>query len=314
MHVYRSLSDVPQAAPGRAVALGTFDGVHVGHRRVIGSALERARAGGFVSAVVTFDPHPLHVLRPEEPPRLLTDTDRKIELVAELGVDEAVVIPFTADFAQQSAETFCERVLAGTLGVRSVSVGANFRFGHGAAGDAALLAARPEFETNVVELVQQGGESISSSRIRDLLSAGDVAAAAALLGAPYTLAGVVVEGDRRGRELGMPTANVQPRAGVVVPAAGIYAVTVATGAKRTPGAASIGVRPTFAGDGDVRVEVHLIGFDGDLYGRSLQLSFLERLRDEVRFDSAGELVEQMRKDVERAAEICQLHLATVSRS
>jgi riboflavin kinase/FMN adenylyltransferase len=310
MRVYRSLPDVPPAPSGRAVALGTFDGVHVGHRRVIGSAVERARAQGLVAAVVTFDPHPLRVLRPEDPPLLLTTTDQKLDLVSALGVDEVAAIPFTAELARQSAEEFCDGVLVGALGARSVSVGANFRFGHGAAGDAALLSSRPEFDTDVVELVQQDGESISSSRIRDLLSRGDVAAAAELLGAPYTVAGPVVEGDRRGRALGMPTANIEPPADVVVPAPGIYAATVESGDVRAPGAASIGVRPTFEDDGDVRVEVHLIGYEGDLYGRTLRLSFLQRLRDELRFDSPQELADQMRKDVEQVLAAA----ATVSRS
>jgi riboflavin kinase / FMN adenylyltransferase len=314
MHVHRSLSDVPPAPAGRALALGTFDGVHLGHRRVIASAVERAREGGLVSTVVTFDPHPLCVLRPDEPPRLLTTTAQRIDLISELGVDELVTIPFTPELSRQSAEDFCDQVLVGALGARSVSVGRNFRFGHGAAGDAALLASRPEFETDVVELVQHGDDSISSSRIRNLLAEGDVGHAAELLGAPYSLVGPVVEGDRRGRDLGVPTANVEPPGEVVVPAPGIYAgMATADGISPTPAAISIGVRPTFDDRGDLRVEAHLIGFAGDLYGRELKLSFLERLRDEVRFDSAEELVEQMKKDVEQARRAVA-RAATVSRS
>ena len=310
MRVYRSLSEVPAAPSGRALALGTFDGVHLGHRRVIASAVSRARELGLVSTVATFDPHPLRVLRPEEPPRLLTTTDQKIALISELGVDELVTIPFTPELSRQSADDFCKQVLAGALGARSVSVGANFRFGRGAAGDAALLSARPEFETQVMELVQHGGDSVSSSRIRSLLTEGDVAEAAELLGAPYSLAGPVVEGDRRGRELKMPTANVEPPADVLLPAPGIYAALATANGERRTAAVSIGVRPTFESEGDLRVEAHLIGFDGDLYGRTLGLFFLERLRDEVRFDSAEELVEQMRRDVEQAQAVA----ATVSRS
>jgi riboflavin kinase/FMN adenylyltransferase len=310
MRVHRSLAEVPAAPTGRAVALGTFDGVHLGHRRVIGSAVERARAGGLVATVVTFDPHPLRILRPDEPPRLLTTTDRKVDLIAELGVEELVAIPFTAELSRQSAEDFCEQVLAGALDARSVSVGANFHFGHGATGDAALLRGRPEFDTEVVELVQQGGESISSSRIRRLLEEGDVARAADLLGAPYSLAGPVIEGDRRGRDLNMPTANIEPPADVILPGAGIYAaIATADGIRPTPAAVSIGVRPTFDDSGKVLVEAHLIGFGGDLYGRTLRLSFLERLRDEVRFDSAAELVEQMQRDVEQARAAAKEHLA-----
>jgi riboflavin kinase/FMN adenylyltransferase len=314
MRVYRSLADVPAEASGRAVALGTFDGVHLGHRRVIGSAVDRARENGLVATVATFDPHPLRVLRPEQPLQLLTTTDQKIALIGELGVDELVAIPFTPELSRQSAEDFCEQVLAGALGARSVSVGANFRFGHAAAGDAALLRARPEFETDVVELVQHGGDSISSSRIRALLAEGDVAGAAELLGAPYSITGPVVEGDRRGRELNVPTANIEPPEDVILPARGIYAaIATANGSRPTAAAVSIGVRPTFETEGDLRVEAHLIGFDDDLYGRMVSLTFLERLRDEVRFDSPEELVEQMQKDVEQASAIFS-KAATVSRS
>jgi riboflavin kinase/FMN adenylyltransferase len=312
MRVFRSLAEIPSAPSGRAVALGTFDGVHLGHRRVIGSAVDRARERGMSATVATFDPHPLRVLRPEEPLQLLTTTEQKIALVAGLGVDELVAIPFTAELSRQSAEDFCNQVLVAALAAGSVSVGANFHFGHGAAGDAALLGTRPEFETQVVELVQHGGEPISSSRIRNLLEKGDVAGAAELLGAPYSVTGTVVEGDRRGRELNVPTANIEPPTDVILPAAGIYAaLATAEGIQPTAAAVSIGVRPTFDTDGKLLVEAHLIGFDGDLYGRTVRLEFLERLRDEVRFESAGELVEQMQKDVEQARAVVA---ATVSRS
>jgi len=311
MRVLRSLSQVPREPAGRALALGTFDGVHLGHREVIGSALGRARERGLVAAVVTFDPHPLEVLRPDRPPRLLTTIDRKIELVSALGIDELVAIPFTAELSRQTAEEFCDQVLVATLGARSVSVGANFHFGHHAAGDADLLRSRPQFDTDVIELVAHDGESISSSRIRALVDAGDVAAAARLLGAPYALAGTVKQGDRRGRELGMPTANLDVPEQQLLPAPGIYAATAACESLEDdlPAAVSIGVRPTFGG-GELLVEAHLIGFEGDLYGRRLRLEFLERLRDEERFESAEDLVEQMRKDVAQAQAVA----ATVSRS
>ena len=311
MRVIRSLSEVPREPAGRALALGTFDGVHLGHRRVIGSALERARDRGLTATVVTFDPHPLEILRPDRPPRLLTTIERKIELVAALGLDELVAIPFTEELSRQSAERFCDQVLVGTLGARSVSVGVNFHFGHNAAGDADLLRSRPEFDTDVVELVAHEGEPVSSSRIRALVDAGDVAAAARLLGAPYALSGTVEQGDRRGRELGMPTANLDVPEQLLLPAPGIYAAT-ATGdaiGSELPAAVSIGVRPTFGG-GELLVEAHVIDFEGDLYGQVLELEFLERLRDEERFDSASELVEQMRRDVAQARAVA----ATVSRS
>ena len=225
-----------------------------------------------------------------------------------------MAIPFTSELARQSAEDFSAQVLAAALGARSVSVGTNFRFGHGAAGDAALLRSRPEFETEVVDLVELGGDSISSSRIRSLLAEGDVAGAAGLLGAPYAIAGPVVEGDGRGRELNMPTANIEPPTNVVLPARGVYVATAtADGMQSAAAAVNIGVRPTFETEGDLLVEAHVIGFDGDLYGRTLGLAFLERLRDEVRFESADELVEQMQKDVEQASALVA-KAATVSRS
>jgi riboflavin kinase/FMN adenylyltransferase len=314
MRVIRSLSEVPREPAGRALALGTFDGVHLGHRQVIGSALERARERGLAATVVTFDPHPLEVLRPERPPRLLTTIERKIDLVAALGLDELVAVPFTEERSRQSAEEFCDEVLVATLGARAVSVGANFHFGHNAAGDADLLRSRPEFDTDVVELVEHEGEPVSSSRIRLLVDTGDVAGAARLLGAPYALAGTVKRGDGRGRELGIPTANLDVPEQQLLPAPGIYAATAAGAAiEGEPAAAvSIGVRPTFGG-GELLVEAYLIGFEGDLYGQVLQLEFLERLRDEERFESAEALVEQMRKDVADARAIAA-RAATVSRS
>ncbi len=305
MDVFRSLAELPPAPAGRSVALGTFDGVHLGHRRVIAVAVEGARERGLRPVVVTFDPHPLQVLRPEEPPRLLTTTDTKVALVAGLGVDELVAIPFTRELSQQSADDFCADVLVGALDARQVSVGSNFHFGRGASGDAELLRARPEFETVVVPLVEHGGAPVSSSRIRVLVAAGDVTGAAELLGAPYRLIGEVVRGDARGRALDMPTINLQSPPCLVVPAAGIYAARAHGDALGTglPAAVSIGVRPTFEDDGELRVEAHLIGFEGDLYGQTVCLEFLERLRDEVKFDSAEALKRQMRADVEQTERI-----------
>ena len=254
--------------------------------------------------MVTFDPHPLRVLRPDDPPRVLTTTDTKAELVAGLGVEEMLAIPFTPELSRCSAEEFIEDVLVGALGVKQLSVGANFRFGHEARGDAELLRARPDFETTVVPLVEHDGGPVSSSRIRKLVAAGEVLEAADLLGAPYRLEGEVVPGDARGRELGMPTVNLRHAADAVMPAAGIYAA-LAHGSELgpdVPAAVSIGVRPTFEDHGDLRVEAHLIGFEGDLYGRTVRLDFLERLRDEERFESAAELVEQMKEDVEQTRE------------
>jgi riboflavin kinase/FMN adenylyltransferase len=303
MNVYRSLEEVPQAPGGRSLALGTFDGVHTGHRRVIRSALDWARTHGATASVVTFDPHPLQILRPQEPPQLITTTPVKIDLIGTLGVDEVIVIGFTKSFSMLAPEEFCRDVLGEALQAAHVSVGANFRFGHAAAGDADLLLSRSEFGAEIVPLVESGGETVSSSRIRQLVSSGSVAEAAALLEAPFQIDGEVVEGAGRGRVLDMPTANLEPAPEVVVPAAGVYAGVARAEGEEWPAAVNIGVRPTFETAGDTKVEAHLVGYEGDLYGRTVRLCFLERLRDELRFESAEELMAQMQDDVERTVGI-----------
>jgi riboflavin kinase/FMN adenylyltransferase len=298
MRLVEDLADLQSAPDGRALAVGTFDGVHVGHRRVIGSAVAWGRDRGVPAAVVTFEPHPLQVLRPDDPPRLLTNLPLKADLIAALGVDELVVIPFTEELSRLEPEQFCEEVLEQALAARYVSVGANFRFGHGARGDARLLEARG-FETAVVPLVHKGSEPVSSSRIRRLIERGEVAHARELLEAPFQIEGKVVSGSERGRRLGMPTANLQQDEGVIVPGAGVYAGV----ALDRPAAINVGVRPTFEQGGPSLVEAYLLDFEGDLYGTTLRLAFLERLRDEIRFDSADALVQQMNRDVERVREI-----------
>jgi riboflavin kinase/FMN adenylyltransferase len=284
------LPDVEPGGPPRSVAIGTFDGVHVGHREVIADS----------DTVLTFDPHPVSVIRPDAAPKLVTSFPVKRDLIAGLGVEELVVIPFDRDFAARSAESFVAEVLVERLGARRVSVGENFRFGRGAEGDAALLRSRTEFETRVVPLVEVAGETVSSSHIRGLVAAGEVAQAAEFLGGPFLFEGEVTRGDRRGRELGMPTANLVPDDALLCPGHGVYAGW----AHGRPAAVNVGVRPTFGTGRGVLVEAHLLDFDGDLYGRTLRIAFLERLRGERRFDSVDALVEQMRRDVERAREIC----------
>jgi riboflavin kinase/FMN adenylyltransferase len=283
------LQDVPLGSGARDVAIGTFDGVHLGHREVIRGA----------DTVLTFDPHPLAVLHPEATPKLIASLDVKRDLIAGLGVEEMVVIPFDRGFSEQSAESFVSEVLIERLGARRVSVGENFRFGKGARGTADFLRAYSEFETRVVPLVAVAGETVSSSHIRGLVAAGDVKQAADFLGGPFLFEGEVVMGDRRGRELGMPTANLVPDDAYVCPGHGVYAAW----ANGYPTAVNVGVRPTFDTGRGLLVEAHLIGFDGDLYGQQLRIAFLERLRGEKRFDSVDELVEQMHRDVGEASEI-----------
>ncbi len=279
---------------GRSVAVGTFDGVHLGHREVIAGA----------DTVLTFDPHPVSVVAPQHTPKLLTTPARKAELIASLGVHEMVVIPFDADFASRSAEQFVDDVLVGALGAAKVAIGENFRFGHKAQGDPRLLAADARFQTTVHPLLEVDGEIVSSSHIRGLVLAGELSVANRLLGARFQLCGEVVHGDQRGRRLGFPTANLVPREDFACPGHGVYAAIAsgADGVKR-PTAVSIGVRPTFNTGRAELIEAFLLDFGGDLYGQTLCLEFVERLRGERRFDSAEALIEQMHRDVARTREL-----------
>ncbi len=280
----------------RRIAIGTFDGVHRGHREVIAGA----------DTVLTFDPHPSRVVHPESAPLLLTDLDRKAELIASLGVQELVVIPFDGAFSSQSAQEFIDHVLVEQLGASHVSVGDNFRFGAKAKGDTAMLEADGRFAVRVSPLLELGGAPVSSSRIRALLRDGEVTEAAELLGAPFALSGTVVHGDKRGRELGYPTANIVPDETFATPAHGIYACLTGQG---RAAAVNIGVRPTFTTGRGELIEAYVLDFDGDLYGERISLTFLERLRGELKFDSAEALVEQMALDVEQTRRIASLQTA-----
>jgi riboflavin kinase / FMN adenylyltransferase len=240
------------------------------------------------------------VIRPEAAPKLLTSLETKAELVAELGVEELVVIPFDEGFAHQGPAEFVDHILVERLHATRVSVGENFRFGHRAAGDPAMLGRDERFETRVVPLVEFDGEIVSSSHIRGLVLSGEVALAARFLGAPFRVRGEVVAGDRRGRTLGFPTANIVPDEALVCPGHGIYAART----QLACAAVSIGVRPTFGTGRAPLVEAFLLDTDRDLYGEVLRIDFLERLRGERRFDSPEALIEQMRIDVERTRELC----------
>jgi riboflavin kinase/FMN adenylyltransferase len=295
------LTYLPDVEPRpRRVAIGTFDGVHLGHREVIAGA----------DTVVTFDPHPQSVVAPGTEPRLLTTLARKAELVGTLGAEELVVIPFDGDFAARSAEDFIEHVLIERLQATHVSIGENFRFGHKASGDAAMLAADPRFETRVVPLLEVDGEVVSSSHIRGLLAGGAVQYADELLGAPFAIDGEVQHGDKRGRTLGFPTANLVPQPGFVVPGHGVYACRVRIPAPVdggqpawVPAATNVGVRPQFVTGRGELIEAFLIDWSGDLYDQVIRVEFLRRLRGERRFASVEELVAQMHRDVDEARAI-----------
>jgi riboflavin kinase/FMN adenylyltransferase len=286
------LTYLPDVEPRpRRVAIGTFDGVHLGHREVIAGA----------GTVITFDPHPQSVVAPGTQPKLLTTLDRKAELVESLGVEELVVIPFDGDFAARSAQDFVDHVLVERVAATHVSVGENFRFGHKAQGDAQMLAGDSRFETRMVPLLEVDGEVVSSSHIRGLLAGGAVQYADELLGAPFAVDGEVQHGDKRGRTLGFPTANLVPRPGFVVPGHGVYAcrVQLADGTQ-VAAATNVGVRPQFVTGRGELIEAFLIDWAGDLYGEKIRIEFLRRLRGERRFDSVDALVEQMGRDVDEA--------------
>jgi riboflavin kinase / FMN adenylyltransferase len=280
----------------RRVAVGTFDGVHLGHREVIRES----------DTVLTFEPHPLAVVKPDALPKLISSYEIKRDLIAGLGVQELVVIQFDEEFSKKPAEQFIDEVLVERLRATHVSVGENFTFGQKARGTPQMLAERSEFGTRVVPLVEVHGETVSSSRIRGLVAAGEVKEAADFLGGPFLFQSEVVHGDKRGRELGFPTANLVPRDELVVPGHGVYAAW----AHGQPAAVNVGVRPTFQTGRGLLIEAFLLDFDADLYGEQLRVAFVERLRGEKRFDSVDDLVAQMELDVQRAREICS---ATVFR-
>jgi riboflavin kinase/FMN adenylyltransferase len=274
----------PSAGPA-SVAVGNFDGVHRGHQALVSAAVARSRESGGPAVVLTFDPHPASVLRPQAAPAALTTLAQKEELVAALGIDRLVVVPFDARLAGLSPDAFAREVLQQALGARHVVVGESFRFGRGREGDPRrleALGASLGFAVEVVPPVLEGGRPISSSRVREALARGDVAEARTLLGRDYFVDGEVVQGDGRGRTIGVPTANLASLA-QILPANGVYAARCRSQAGGWHAAAvNVGERPTFGG-GRVRLEAHLLDFDGDLYGRPLRVAFHERLRGEQRF-------------------------------
>ena len=292
----------------RAVAIGTFDGVHAGHRAVIGAAVAEGRERGLASAVLTFDRHPLAVLDSSHQPRLLTTRREKMRLIEELGPDELVVLRFDEPLAALTPEEFCRDVLVRALDARVVVVGENFTFGAGGRGDAGALTRCGEahgFETTTVRLVTEAGRPISSTRIRRLLHDGRLEEVREVLGRPPSAAGRVVPGFRRGRALGVPTANVDVEAGMVFPGRGVYAARACVAGTWYRAAVNIGHNPTFRGRHEatahVTVEAHLLGFAGDIYDRDIRLDFLHKLRDERRFEGVDALVAQMQDDIASTA-------------
>jgi riboflavin kinase/FMN adenylyltransferase len=309
---WQGLDDVPADQPRSVVAIGVFDGVHYGHRAVVGRAVDHAHRLGAPSVVVTFDPHPDEVVRPGTHPALLSTIDHRCALLAELGVDAVCILPFSREMASLSPEAFVDEVLVSRFHARVVTVGENFRFGHRASGDPETLAelgVARDFTVDAEPLIAGEGGVWSSTYVRGLVRAGDVASAAYSLGRLHRIEGTVVHGDHRGRELGYPTANLATTPHAAVPADGVYAARLVVApytehAARHPAAVSIGTNPTFDG-AERRVEAHVIDLHGsedlDLYGAHVALDFVDRIRGQIRFDgpdALADLVAQMADDVD----------------
>jgi riboflavin kinase/FMN adenylyltransferase len=300
----RIIRDLASYAPeATAVALGTFDGVHLAHQAILRTAVTAARAAGLPAVACTFDPPPRQVLQPDRAPAPLTTLDERLDQMATTGLDVTVVMAFTASLASVEAEAFVEDVLVGTLRAREVVVGFNHTFGRGARGDPRLLhdlGRRLGFRTHVVEPLRVEGIAVSSSAIRSALSEGRVELASRMLGRPYSFGGEVVAGAGRGRTLGFPTANVEPDRPVPL-AGGVYACRVEVDGTSHPAVVNVGVRPTF-GEASLVIEAHLLDFQGSLYGRKVRTVLVSRLRGERRFPSVEALREQIGQDVAAARE------------
>jgi riboflavin kinase/FMN adenylyltransferase len=302
--VRTGLDRLPRDGRHSVVTIGFFDGVHLGHRAVLARTVAAARDRGARSVAVTFDRHPREVLTPGSEPRLLTTTERKAELIGETGVDVLVVLEFTPEFSGWAADAFVDRVIVDGLSATHLAVGGNFTFGHRAAGNIALLRALGPvrgFTVEEVPMLRVDGRVVSSSSIREALSGGDVVWPRTALGRPHAVDGVVVSGAGRGRGLGFPTANLRAFPRLLLPKVGIYAGRARLPSGEHPAAISVGTNPTFGAE-PLHVEAFLLEFDADVVGEAMSVSFLERLRDEVRFDGADALVDAIADDVRRTRE------------
>jgi riboflavin kinase / FMN adenylyltransferase len=311
VRIWRSLDDVPADLGRTVLIIGNFDGVHLGHRHVARRARELADEEGLPVVAVTFDPHPIAVLRPEHAPLALTDIEHRCRLLAEAGVDDVFVIPFSREIAAWSPQEFVDRVVVEGLHAAIVVVGGNFRFGAKAAGDVAMLTEAGKTKDFRVEgIALDGGPQVwSSTYVRTCLAGGDVEGAAEALGRPFSVVGQVVRGEQRGRELGFPTANVPTRA-LAAPADGVYAGWLsldAPGSEQLPAAISVGTNPTFDGERERRVEAYVLDrTDLELFDKQVEISFVARIRGMVKFEDVDSLIEAMAQDVVRTRELLGL--------
>ena len=305
MDVFNSLDDIPDDFRGAVVTIGNFDGVHRGHQHIFHKVLREARQEKSKAVVITFEPHPKRVLHPERQPfYLITSREEKIARIAETGIDGLLLIPFSLEFSHTTAREFIHSILWDRLRIKKIFIGHDYTFGRDREGNETLLAAAGEklgFAVEVIGAFKVGDIVISSTLTRNLILAGRVKEAALYLGRPYNLGGEVIAGHRRGRALGFPTANLRPDK-PLIPARGIYAVRLLLAGKQLQGVLNIGFNPTFS-DSALSVEVYIFDFDEDIYGQALEVLFIDRIRDEMKFDGPARLVEQIRRDVERAREI-----------
>lgn len=301
MKIFHDLENANIAKP-TVLTLGVFDGLHLGHQAIMAKVVERAKITGSIATAITFDPHPRAVLHPESAPPLLQTLDQRLANLEVLGIDQAIVVKFTREFAGQPAENFLKDIIHERLHAREVYLGRGFAFGKGRGGNIDLLrrmSAELGFTADEVDEVQVRGMRISSSKIRDLLAEGRVNLARRMLGRPYGVEGIVVRGDQRGRTIGFPTANLKPH-NRVIPKFGVYATATLIDATWRRSITNIGVRPTFESTTQPSIETYIFDFDGDLYGDALRVRFLHRIRDERKFNGVDELVAQIRQDTELA--------------
>ena len=309
MDVIRGIEKIPAGLRNAVVTIGNFDGVHLGHQRLLKRLREDAHEENLKTVVITFDPHPKMILRPEVRPFYLIATlEEKIALLKDTGIDAAIIISFTCEYAQKTAEEFIRQVLWDGLRIRKIVIGHDYTFGKGKEGNESFLESfgkKLGFGVDVINAVGVGDTVISSTAIRNAILSGDVKKAASLLGRPYNISGPVVHGKHRGAGIGFPTANIKPEK-VLIPAGGIYAVIACLKGKRYPGVANIGVNPTFD-NGALSVEAHILDFGDNIYGETLDILFIDRIRDEIKFPGPSELASQIKQDIERARKILKLH-------
>jgi riboflavin kinase / FMN adenylyltransferase len=302
MDIIRDISKITLDCQCSVVTIGNFDGIHLAHQAILKKVREEARRRGCRAVVITFEPHPQSVLQPDRRPFfLITTLEEKLRLIEQLGIDAVIVIEFTLEFSKMKAEEFVRAILWDRLHVRKIFIGHDTAFGNRKEGNEEFVRVwgrRLGYDVEVTRTVQIGDLVVSSTRVRDAILGGDVGSAFRLLGRPYNVSGSVIKGLQRGSEIGIPTANIEPQK-ELIPARGVYAVRVALEGRTYRGVLNIGYNPTFQNE-QLSMEVHLLDFKGDLYDRILDVQFIQRIRDEMKFESPAKLVEQIRRDIETA--------------